>query len=114
MLISKIVQIVITKRNIGFFRKKGYDAEMMDTLSVFVGDLPENSHCEVGVSCDNCKKIRKMKYFEYKRYGDKYMCRQCSEGKRQETSMKNWGVDNPSKSDIIKQKISDTLKKLKS
>lgn len=104
---------MITKRNIGYFRKKGYDAEMMDTLPVFVGDLPNNSHCEVEVSCNKCKKVKKMKYFEYKRYGEEYCCRKCSESKRQETSLKNWGVDNPSKNDTIKKKISDTIKKIK-
>ena len=110
MLITKIIEIMVTKRNIGHFRKKGYDAEMMDNLSVFVSDLPDGSHSEVDVSCNECKRIRKMKYFEYKRYGEEYMCRKCSEIKRQETSMKNWGFDNPSKSDIIKKKISDTSK----
>lgn len=54
-----------------------------------------------------------MKYFEYKRYGEEYNCRKCSESKRQETSLKNWGVDNPSKNESIKKKISDTIKKLK-
>lgn len=54
---------MVTKRNIGFFRKKGYDAEMMDTLSVFVGDLPTNSHCEVEVSCNKCKRVKKNEIF---------------------------------------------------
>ena len=108
MILSKDVVILITKRNIGYYRKKGYNTEMLNMIKVKVSDLPNSSHCEIMVSCDKCEKIRKMKYFEYKRY-DNYMCRKCSEIKRQETSMKNWGVDNPSKSDIIKKKISDTL-----
>jgi len=114
MLISKEIVIVITKRNIGYFRDKGYSPEMLNSLKISVIDLPNSSHYEVSVSCDNCGKIRDMKYFEYKRYTDLYFCRKCAEIKRKETSLKNWGVDNPSKNKIIKKKISESVKKFKS
>jgi len=114
MLISDEIVIVITKRNIGHFRNKGYDIEMLDSVKIKVNDLPDSSHYEVEVKCDNCGKERNMKYFEYKKYTNIYMCRKCAEIKRRETSLKNWGVDNPSKSKKIKEKISKSIKKIKS
>ena len=113
MLISVEIVILITKRNIGYFHKKGYNTEMLNMIKVLVKDLPENSHYEIKIACDGCGKIRNMKYFEYKRYKEKYLCRKCAEIKREETSLKNWGVDNPSKNKIIKDKISKSIKKLK-
>lgn len=110
MLLTEEVTIYISRRNISYYKKKGYKVDMFSYHNILVKDLPKYCKVEVDCRCDKCGKERKIKYFEYQRYNNNYMCRKCSEIKRQETSLKNWGVDNPSKSEIIKKKISDSMK----
>jgi len=111
MILTKYVSIYISRRNINYYKKKGYKIDMFSYQNISIDDLPPYCKVVIDTICDKCGNTRKMKFFEYKRYGDKYLCRKCSESKRKETSMKNWGVDNPSKNQIIKDKISNTLKK---
>jgi hypothetical protein len=110
MLLTQSVSIYISRRNIKYYKEKGYDVYIFNYHNISIIDLPLYCKSIVNCKCDICDKEREMSYFEYKRYNDNYTCRQCSEYKRQITSMKNWGVDNPSKNDIIKRKISNTLK----
>lgn len=113
MILTKEISIYISNRNIKHFKDLGYNAVMFSYLTVKVSDLPSGSHYKVLCSCDNCEKQREMMYFEYLRYGDKYLCRKCAEEKRKETSIANWGVDNPSKSEMIKKKIGEGVRKNK-
>ena len=112
MLLTQNVSIYISRRNIKYYKKKGYNVDIFNYHDILVLDLPIYCKTIVNCSCDICNKEREMKYFEYVRYKDNYTCRKCSEYKRQETSMKNWGFDNPSKCDIIKKKISNSMKKI--
>jgi hypothetical protein len=112
MIIVEEVTIYISRRNIKYYKNKGYDAEIFNFLIVNVKDLPLYSKTKIECACDICGKQRMISYFEYRRYDNNYLCRKCSEKKRRETSLKNWGVDNPSKNDIIKEKISNSLKKI--
>jgi hypothetical protein len=113
MILTKYVSIYISRRNINYYKKLGYDVNMFTFQNILIENLPQYCKTEIDAVCDNCGKIRKMKYFEYKRYKEKYLCRKCAEIKRKETSLKNWGVDNPSKNKIVKDKISKTIKELK-
>lgn len=110
MILTEKITIYISRRNIKYYKNKGYSADIFNFLIIDVLDLPVYSKIKIRCACDECGKERMVGYFEYKRYGEYYYCRKCSEKKRRETSLKNWGVDNPSKNIIVKEKISKSLK----
>lgn len=107
----------------------GYDFTQ-EEVDFKVSDLKEVSNQRIGVICDLCSEEYNIQYCKYvknvKRNGF-YSCQSCAlkrrkdmminnnlslnsewQDKKKKTFIKNYGFDNPSKSDIIKDKKKET------
>ena len=94
MLITEIVDIYITPRNVNHYKEKGYDIptkysekvnrEVIDSsikVPIKTKDLPNNSHVRIKYQCDNCGKIFETSYSNWnnskmKELGD--LCKSCA------------------------------------
>lgn len=114
MIISEYVNIDITSRNITYFKEKGYEPKLNETINVKVNDIKRYSRIQIDIKCSNCGEEKQMTYTKYmdnvERYGF-YTCRKCSTIKKKMTFNNNYGVDNPMKDEIIKKKGKDTKKR---
>ena len=109
MIKEKEIKVLITRRNITFYKNLGYKIDKIDTnIDIKLEDINVNSHIEITAICDLCGHetlLRLHKYYENKnRYGY-YGCKKCSRKKFKLTSIEKYGVDNPMKSQEIKDKI---------
>lgn len=86
---NQIINIVITKRNIGIYKKQGYEnLSVGDSLSIGINDLSRGSKVKVDVKCDYCGKIVRVAYRDYVKYKfDKYSCSHCRQKKTSEYSL---------------------------
>lgn len=103
------IRMKITKRNINFYRKHGYnDVKIGDILIVGIDGLPKGSKIKVDVKCDYCGKIIKVSYRDYNNYKfDKYSCKHCKQKKineynlqERQNSLYNRAIDFCNKKDI--------------
>lgn len=94
-----------------YYKEKGYIIEKPKVkIEISIKDLSKGSQKKVKCKCDNCNDefLRKFaKITDSITY-----CKKCYGIKAKETFIKNYGVDNPNKSSIIKEKTKKTnLKK---
>lgn len=84
------INIVLTNRNIGIYRKRGYDnLHVGDILSIDINALSKGSKIKVDVKCDYCEKIIPVAYKDYVAYKfDKYSCKHCRQKKTSEYNLK--------------------------
>ena len=70
------VSIEITRRNISYYKKQGYnDVKIGDILNIGVDCLSKGSKTKVAVKCDYCGDIIMVAYKDYMNYKfDKYSC----------------------------------------
>ena len=137
MLLTKNIEVKISKRNIGYYHDKGYiDSNLNDLIIVSVNDLQEGSNKIVELQCDYCGKIVQRRYGDYIRRHKKDTinmdcCIDCKGKKmiesnlinygtsctlntddnirkKTETWIKKYGVDNVFKDETIKNKIKST------
>lgn len=97
MLLTKTVKLKWSKRLKTWYELKGYKfTDFGQEFEIKVNDLPDGSHTEVEMQCDECDKILKnIKWHTYKRHmhkNGKYYCRECS--------MKLYGFKNRVKSQL--------------
>ena len=112
MLVSEYVNIYVNNYN----KKKLEDIlgfELNDQLDqnvkIPVELLPDGSGYKVEVICYFCNykfENEWRKYLKLEKNKEKHCCgkKDCLNIKRKQSSLKKWGVDNPSKSDLIKSK----------
>ena len=113
MLISKEVEIKLGQKNYTFLKKKyNLDKNLKsgDTIIIPIEKLSKGSNLLVIVSCDYCGIELKVPYKRYNlntKIVNKYACsnKECSNQKIKDVCNVKYGVDNPSKSDIVKEKI---------
>lgn len=135
MLLTKEIKVKPRGSMIKYYRDKGYDVNYNQPIIVNVKDLPEKSNIYLYVLCDMCKEnTMYVRYADYNRVVKKtgsYVCKHCSYVKAQHTNLlkygksfyfqteefcekskntlfDNYGVDNPLKSDKIRDKIYNT------
>lgn len=116
MIISKTVYLKLNNRNIKTIINNGYkeNIEYNSIVDLDIKYLPLNSHVIINVKCDNCGKIKKLKYQTYNKCTnnnkEKYYCnsRDCINLKRKISINKKYNVDNVFQLDDIKQKIKST------
>lgn len=86
---DQVVEILIHKHNIGYYRSHGYKNLEIDTiLYLNINDLKKGSNVKVDVKCDYCGKIVKVNYRDYNRYKyDKYSCIHCRQRKTSEYNL---------------------------
>lgn len=83
------IDIEITKRNISYYKKKGYEnINVGDILKIDVDCLSNGSKVKVAVKCDYCGDIVMVAYKDYKNYKfDKYSCKHCRQKKTSEYNL---------------------------
>lgn len=111
MILSKEVEISIVNNTKSFFLKKGYDVSDKN-IKVKVEDLPLNSRILVTVKCDICGHIKENSYSNYNKSlknGNIYSCSsKCSNIKKKQTNINNFGVEWVSQLSTVKEKIKET------
>ena len=115
MILNKTVKIKITTKTISFYKKRGYNINKIgDEININIDDLQLGSKVIVDVECDVCKKVKKIQYVKYIKNISKYntytCSTKCSSFKFKLTSIEKYGVEHPSQSDEIKNKIINTVK----
>jgi hypothetical protein len=100
-------------KNIDHFRNLNYDIEYRKPVMVKVTDLMPGSTAIITSICDICDNERNMQFREYHDYTNglitKYYCSKCSYLKRKETCLERYGVDNPMKSEEVKNTLKESL-----
>ena len=83
------VSIEITRRNISYYKKQGYnDVKIGDILNIGVDCLSKGSKTKVAVKCDYCGDIIMVAYKDYMNYKfDKYSCKHCRQKKTSEYNL---------------------------
>jgi hypothetical protein len=117
MIISKYVEIELTKRN---FKKskKSYnipdDFKIGDLFKIPIELLSNGTHFEIDVLCDYCNKPLKIPYKRYiknTKVVNKYACsdKECSNQKIRDVCQVKYGVDNPFQAEFVKEKSKATF-----
>jgi hypothetical protein len=106
---EKELKVLITRRNITFYKNKGYKLNDIDTeYLIKIEDINRNSHQKITAICELCSVetiIKLHKYYDNKNRCGYYGCKKCSRIKFKQTNMKKYGVDNPMKTQEMKDKI---------
>lgn len=113
MLITKEVEVRTTGRMIRYYQEKGYNAEYNILLIVKIEDLPNKSNVMVSAICDYCGELYEVRYADYYETTNglicKCACKACAAKKHRDTVIKNYGVNNVSQLDEIKEKKRQTV-----
>ena len=81
MIITETIEKIINKKNIEWYRNKGYQCELRDKILVNIHDLSKGSYDKVECICDNCGKKTIRKFCEIVRKQsvyDKTYCQDCA------------------------------------
>jgi hypothetical protein len=108
MILEEKIIIIFNGRYKKYYEDLGYVFENKKT-EILVSDLLPNSLVKILVKCDICGKERRLRYQDYqkitKMQTEPYNCQKCvKQTKTKFTLIKKYGVDNISKSDLIKEK----------
>ena len=55
MIVTDQILITVSKKEIGYFRKLGYEVNLNDTILIPIDHLKKGSHRIVDVKCDICQ-----------------------------------------------------------
>lgn len=116
MILDKFIEVTINPSNYRRLKELGYIFKNTgDKIVVDARHLSNGSNAKVNVKCSFCGEEKQIDYCNYmiqiKKGDNNYYCKNCKNEKSKYTNIKKYGVDNVSKSDIIKQKkINTTLK----
>ena len=114
MILTDKIDIKISNNQIKYYKEKGYNVKGgNEIITVNVNDLPSNSGVKVKVKCDICGKEKEITLNRYhintKKLTTYYACsRKCAEQKNKKTILDNYGVENISNSEFIKNKKIET------
>ncbi len=115
MILDKFVSIKGHPRNFKHFRKLGYDIEVGKAINVSVSHLKSGSPIFIKCQCDGCQRELSMEFRFYYSYtngvSDPYYCNSCKSIGSKETNLKKYGVDNPMKSDTIKNILKESIQR---
>lgn len=113
LILPQLVKVKIASRNKKHYVDLGYNVKKGDTIITDVTKLTKGSHVITKCLCDNCGCIIERQYKEYLHNHDyennKDYCNKCKIIKSRNTSFKKYGVDNPMKSDIVKENLKKSL-----
>lgn len=108
-ILTKEVEVKPIGKTIQYYRDLGYDVKCRQPLMVKVEDLPKRSMVRVEVLCDICKENTMMvRYADYTRVTENtgsYVCKKCAGEKFTQTNQKRLGVEYPTQSKLVKDKI---------
>jgi hypothetical protein len=112
MIKEKELKILITRRNISYYKNLNYDIIEIDkSILVKIEDINKNSHTKITAICDICGEETNLmlyKYYINKNRCNYYGCKKCSRIKFKKTCFDKYGFDNPLKVDEIKKRVINT------
>ena len=118
MLLSKTVDIKVTKRNISKYNKfKGYEnIKFGDKIALDIKHLSKGSHMKVDIQCDYCGKHINIEYRNYIKgikEVNKYPCsnKKCISKKIKDVCLSKYGVENPFQAEFVKDKTKQTMER---
>ena len=99
MILSNVVEVEITDKNLKFYQRTSKDLKVGDIFTIQLSQLSINSGFKVDIQCDYCGDVFKMEYRKYLRSVkiiDKNSCKktQCSSLKVKESNQRKYGVQN--------------------
>jgi len=113
MIITKNVNILITKKNLEYYKNLGYDTELKNIINIKISDLQKGSNKIIVVKCDICGNERNLKYGYYIKNilkNKKYYCNKCKFILTKETNLKKYGTEYSITSNDVQKKIKKTIK----
>ena len=111
MLITKEVEVKITKQNIKHYEKLGLFFNLRDVIFVKTENLPKNTHKRIDVECDVCGKTMNMTYQTYNvqlSCLNFITCKKCTIEKSKKLNIIKHGVDNFLLTSEFKEKSKQT------
>jgi len=115
MIVNESVIIKGHPRNLSFYKKLGYDIEVGKECEVLTTHLTPGSPVKIDCKCDNCESIISMEfrfYYSYTQgFKESYFCVSCKGIKSKSTNIEKYGVDNPMKSDVVKNILKESVLK---
>lgn len=114
MILTKTVNVLITSSNYSHFEDLDYDVFIGERIDISVEHLQSGSQKKILCQCDICgdqKEIMFKSYLQYNNSWGDYTCRKCSEYKRKETMLKNWGCEHPLQDENIMNQMIKTMRK---
>lgn len=112
MLLSKTIKLKIVSNQCKRYKELGYEFKCNDIIEVRVEDLPMQSNQKVLVKCDVCGKEYYLQYCDFTKKSGITICKDCTAArvdKSKQTCMEKYGVDNPFKSEKIREKQKQTV-----
>jgi len=115
MIITKNIDLRVNTRNISYLKDNNFNnIKINDIINISIEYLTQYSKIELLCKCDNCGIEKQVKNCDYNKITNNkttpYYCKDCNFIKRKKTNLNKYGVDNPSKSDNIKEKIRKNYK----
>lgn len=111
MIITELVEVVITPSNLSHYRKFYPSINNKEKISVKVEQLTKFSKSFCIFKCDNCGVENSIMWKHYHQYGysdGEYLCRTC---KMKRNNLEKFGVENVFQLDSVKEKSKQTIKK---
>jgi hypothetical protein len=100
-------KVLITNRNIKYYKDKGYQCNIDDIISIDINTIPLMSHNKVIAICELCKEELEIIFSKYNLNKSRqgfYSCKKCSDNKRKITNFEKYGVENSFKREDVKIK----------
>ena len=112
MIKDDYVEVILNSKNLKRLYSLGYKGKVKDIIKIKIEDLSVGSNILINVECSVCKHIKKVKYLNYNKQTDNnnnlYYCSDCKSIKTKNTCLEKYGVDNPMKLNIVKEKSKQT------
>lgn len=112
MILTKEIEIKITKSNISHYLNLGYKCELKDVILISVPDVTKGSKKLILVKCEVCgveKNLSIYNYWNNYKTCEFYACTKCSHKKSEITNMIKYGVKYPSELEEYKLKIKNIM-----
>ena len=111
-ILTKEVEVRPSGKMIRYYKDMGYSVKYHEPLLIKIKDLQCGSCERVEVLCDMCKvNTMLVKYKDYNKVvknTGSYVCKECSQKKCVQTNLKRYGVEVPSQSKKVIDKMRET------
>lgn len=109
MIINKKVNVKVGTKSFSWYKERGYNPRCGEMLEISIEDITSYSSAIVDVECQLCNAINKKKYFDFKysiekSQDGKYYCKKCSYENTKKTNIIRYGYITPlNNKDVIKK-----------
>ena len=89
-------RVVITTRNIKYYKDRNYICNVGEIISIDVNTMPKKSHNKVIAICEKCSSETELSFSKYNTNKDRqgyYSCSKCSGSKRKKSMLDKYGVE---------------------